>query len=63
MILRLVVAQLKEPLNSINTANSIFTSSNANNAYAPLIAAIGPLQTGVSRTVRILAERRYILND
>lgn len=58
--LRIVIVQSKTTRNSVIGPNDVFTSSNTGaSAFAQVF---GPLQCGLSRTARVLSDKRYTLS-
>lgn len=57
---RIVVLQTKTTRNSVISGNDVFTTANTgNSAFAQVF---GPLQVGLSRTARVLSDKRYTLS-
>lgn len=58
--IRIVVLQTKTTRNSLISANDVFSPSNAGNSAFSQV--FGPLQVGLSRTARVLSDKRYTLS-
>lgn len=58
--LRIVIVQTKATRGSTLTSSDIFTGGEP--GANPFNATFGPLQTGVSRTCKILSDKRYYLD-
>lgn len=60
--LRIVVIQTKTTRSDHLTESDVFTASNTGASGSSFSQVFGPLQTGLSRTAKVLSDKRYTLS-